>query len=302
MEISQDPKALELLLHHLEDRQPESLPMYNLVRHVRDRKLEKAQVFVDDRNIKNCTTVLCLGLNVSLGTGSDDSGWYLYSEDEDSLVSMLNTVKLTERSLGGFSQSDMVTFLCLDDKFLKTVTQYMNKQGYQIELNYTFRLYVRKLDKATIESMKKDAQSLPKGFTMAPLRPEHANLVTSKTIYSTPSTAQFVRKMIEEFPSIAIYPPNQGEPVAWSVLMQHGEPGYGYTHPEYRNKKFAQIRQAELMSRLLDYGYKAVCIATEDDNTAMQKVFKKYPGLQPLNLIHYSVFKKSPNMSTTSKL
>ncbi|XP_077997391.1 glycine N-acyltransferase-like protein Keg1 [Glandiceps talaboti] len=302
MDISQDPQALELLLNHLEDRLPESLPMYNLVRHVRDRKLDRTQIFVDDRNIRNCTTVLCMALNVWAEV--NDIGWYIYSENADRLVSMFKQVKLTERCLDGFSQHDTVSFLCLDGKFLETINQYMDTHGYQIDKQYNelFRLYVRHLNKDAIASMAQKIPALPQGFTMAPLRLEHANLVTSKAIYSSPSRLPFLRKMIEIFPSVAIYPPNQDEPVSWSLLMQHGEPGFGYTDTKYRNMKFAQIRQAEMMSRLLDYGYKAVCTSTQDDNTAMKEVFKKYPGVKPLHLIHYIMFKKSPNKSTTSKL
>ncbi|XP_077982537.1 uncharacterized protein LOC144437468 [Glandiceps talaboti] len=299
MDITEDPKALDLLLHHLEDKKLESLLVYNLVRHIRDKKWDRTRVFVDDRNITNCRTVMCHG--PLLGAECDDSGWYIYSEDEDKVKSMLNTVRLSERCLDGLSCSGRIIFPCLNDKFLKTVTQYMNNHGFQIDKTLAFQLYVRNLDKAIVETMQK-AHTLPEGFAMGSLRVEHAKLVTSSFSLTSAIDVPMVRKMINEFPSVAIYDNNRDEPVSWSLLIQHGEPSLGYTQPAYRNRKFAQIRHAEMMSRLLDYGYKAVFLATDDDNTEMKAVFKKYPGLTPLYMMHYSYFKKVPKVPITSQL
>ncbi|XP_077993884.1 uncharacterized protein LOC144447679 [Glandiceps talaboti] len=295
MEISQDQKALETLLHQLEDRLPESTFNYHLVRHIKDKKWDKTQVFVDG-SMQDFTSLLCHGPIVG-SKNSNIGGWYLYSDDEEKLISMLNKVRLTERSLDGFSPPDTVCLMGVTDKYLKTITQYMSNHGFVIERNFTYRLYMRTLDKDTLASFRQQAYTLPKGYTIAPLRPEHASLVASKTNYCSPTAVPLVRKMIEEFPSFAIYAPNQDEPVSWSMLHENGSPGFGYTQPEYRNRKFAKILGKEMVHRLSEYGYKTVPMETTDDNKIVLHEIKNYPGLTTLDLIHFMYFKKTPQMA-----
>ncbi|XP_077993885.1 uncharacterized protein LOC144447680 [Glandiceps talaboti] len=300
MEISQDQKALETLLHQLEDRLPESIHNYHLVRHIKDKKWDKTQVFVDS-SLQDFTSLLCHGPNVG-SKNSNIGGWYLYSDNEEKLISMLNKVRLTERSLNGFSPPDTVLLMGVTDKYLKTITQYMSNHGFVIEQKFTYRSYMRTLDKDTLASYKQQAYTLPKGYTIAPLRPEHASLVASKTAYCSPTTVPLVRKMIEEFPSFAIYAPNQDEPVSWSMLHEHGSPGFGYTQPEYRNRKFAKIIGKEMVCHLYEYGYKMMTSETTEDNKIVHHNMKKHPGLRTLDLIHFITFKKTPQMAPASKL
>ncbi|XP_077979570.1 uncharacterized protein LOC144434923 [Glandiceps talaboti] len=299
MDISTDSKALTLLLSHLRKRYPESVPIYNLVRHVRDKKWDRTEIFVDN-SVQDSTTVFCHSPTV-LSVDSNIGCWYSYSEDEDKLLSILNKIKVTERRLDGCYDTDTVIFMCLNDKFLKTITQYMmTNHGFEIDKIYTYQTYVRTLDNITLAAIQQQAPVLPKGYRMASLKPEHAELVASKTGYNTSAAIRLVRKLIEEFPSVAIYIPNQDEPVSWAMLHQHGNPGYGYTQPTYRSEQLQQIGHAEMMSRLHYYGYQKVCFGTTKDNIASQKVIKKYPGLTPLHVLHNIIFKK--DKSVLSKL
>ncbi|XP_077993889.1 uncharacterized protein LOC144447684 [Glandiceps talaboti] len=302
MEISQDQKALETLLHQLEDRLPETIFNYHLVRHIKDKKWDKTQVFVDG-SMQDFTTLLCHGPHV-MSKNSNIGGWYLYSDDEEKLISMLNKIRLTEHSLDGFCPQDTVLLLGVTDKYLKTITQYMmSNHGFVIEQKFTYRLYMTTLDKDTLASYKQQAYTLPKGYTIAPLRPEHASLVASKTAYCSPTAVPLVKKMIEEFPSFAIYAPNQDEPVSWSMLHENGSPGFGYTQPQYRNRKFAKIIGKEMVHCLSEYGYKMVPSETTDDNKIVHHNMKKHPGLTTLDLIHFITFKKTPQMpAPASKL
>ncbi|XP_077981922.1 menorin-like [Glandiceps talaboti] len=289
MDITKDSKTLELLLGHLAKRQPESLLIYNLVKHVRSKKWDRTHIFVDDSDMQNCTTVLCHAPS-TLAENIDDGAWFLYSQDEDRLKSTLEKVGVAEgRRLDG-SNSNTVIFEDFDDKLSQTITEYMNYHGFEVNKTYAARFYVIDEKVSTI-GMEKPAP--PSGYKLAPLRPEHAGLVASKTVFCSPVSVPLVRKMIEEFPSCGVYAPNRDDPVAWTMMQQHGMNGSGFTLPEYRNRKFMTMRHWEMMSYYVKHGYK-MTLATADSNAPTQGYLKKSPPnrIIPVCLIRRTFFNK----------
>ncbi|XP_077978960.1 glycine N-acyltransferase-like [Glandiceps talaboti] len=299
MDISRDLKSLKLLLSHLEDRQPESLPMYNLVRHVIEKKWDNTQVFVDDSNMQNCTTVLCHSPSTTTES-IDDGAWYIYSEDEERLKSNLHKVKVAEgRRLDGSFHTRSIIFEDFDDKLLKTISDYMSSHGFEVVKDFTGRLHAGTLDTDSVTSVQFTSPVPQKGYAVASLKPEHAGLVASKNKFCSPDSIPLVRKMIEEFPSCAVYVSGREDPISWLLLQHHGLLGFGYTLPEYRSKKFLQMH-GEMASRLPQYGYQA-CFSTADDNAPAQRAIQNSPayGIIPLYRIHRTFFKKAKQ---TSKL
>ncbi|XP_077982010.1 glycine N-acyltransferase-like [Glandiceps talaboti] len=299
MDITKDTKTLELLLGHLAKRQPESLLIYNLVKHVRSKKWDRTHIFVDDSDMQNCTTVLCHAPS-TLAENIDDGAWFLYSQDEDRLKSTLEKVSVAEgRRLDG-SYSNTVIFEDFDDKLLQSITEYMNPHGFEVDKNYVARFYV--IDE-TVSTIGMEKPAPPSGYKLAPLRPEHAGLVVSKTVFCSPVSVPLVRKMIEEFPSCGVYAPNRDDPVTWSMMQQHGMNGSGFTLPEYRNRKFMTMRHWEMMSYYVKHGYK-MTFATTDSNAPTQGFLKKSPPNRniPVCLIRRTFFKKGKMMPVAANL
>ncbi|XP_077978712.1 glycine N-acyltransferase-like [Glandiceps talaboti] len=303
MDISTDPKILGLLLRHLETKQPESLLVYYLVRHVRDKKWDKTQVFVDDVSMVNCTTVLCHSPS-ALTDNIDDGSWFVYCEDQRGLKSLLHQVGVAEgRGLDGRYHTNNILFEDFNGKFLPTITEYMKANGYKVRKNFARPLYVANFDKTTIAHMQRNAPAPPPGYKIASLKPEHAGLVASNTFLSSMTSAPIIRKIIEEFPSIAVYTPDRDDPVSWSMVKQHGVVGFAYTLPEFRNMKLMQMH-SQMTSRLPEYGYK-LCFITEDDNAPTQHTIKKSPlDIPVVHQVNRTYFRKISNnyISVDSKL
>lgn len=99
-----------------------------------------------------------------------------------------------------------------------------------------------------IKPTKDHLKSLPIGFTIGQLKPEHAALVNRYWKYYDPNGEALIRFQIQHLPSVCIYN-EKGEPVSWISTMIDGSLAIGYTIPEYRRMGLYNIGLNEMTFR-----------------------------------------------------
>ncbi|XP_077988650.1 glycine N-acyltransferase-like [Glandiceps talaboti] len=226
------------LLKTLEKWNPECLPIYQLLEnsYENNNTWPCISIYVDCKDVDQMTTILCCCGDYH--TNPNGNNYFLYSVDDEKM-----NVFLAENSVIDWSRK-YVQFEIMSLAYSNMVEEIALQHSSSLHKPTGVYHYYTCIGDDRVEEITN--RSLPCGFTLAPLRIEHAPLLISKFSYpGIPPVTQFA-KLIECMPTLAVYN-EKGTPVSWAVIKEYGEIGMTYTEPGYRRQGFASIVTANLV-------------------------------------------------------
>ncbi|XP_075117463.1 glycine N-acyltransferase-like protein 2 [Leptodactylus fuscus] len=227
---------------------PESLKISGALHHVIDKNPLRLQVLVD--HWPDFTSVLCRPPLEDMTDPSDPytNTYYLFSKDPQRLCQFLQDPQTV-------NWKQKLHIQGCQPALTGVLREVSAKHGSQME-DTSYLLYMRD----GIESEELEKMTQLSDLQVSSLTPEEADLVNDVWPYGgNPHSQRYIRRCLQNFPSVCIRRFGVEKPVAWIVSDQSGEMSMAYTDKAFRNRGLCRAMTIHITHALHSKGCPLYC-------------------------------------------
>ncbi|CAF0950718.1 unnamed protein product [Rotaria sp. Silwood1] len=271
--------SLQVVLHFLHARLPETRQVWSLLRYIQQGLVDQKyfwphQLFVDDRDHIKCVIFVysTVGFTTDHSHLDDDmavsSRNITFVADEENHEVLLN---LLEQCVPWFNIKTI--FFCdIAHRFLTTIENIVREKNLLGNLKI-FSCLQMEIDQKKLEETKKQlVQELRSDIAIQRLSITDAALIDEFSLYKSKFSLAQIKYQIEHLPTFGAY--CQGQLVSWCLTQFDGSFGMAFTIPEFRRLGLATLLNIQLASELFKMQERVFCFVIRE-NEASCKMLKK---------------------------